>query len=335
VNRGAALGGGLFATLSTPATWPLALAAFLVRGGFPLVVLPIVVLPSPVGLGNEFAPTLTSVAFRGASVGLVAGVGLVLLALVAWIVIGGLVAAMIEAEAARLVAHSEEAGGESDEAGQGNPGPEAPASTARVASRILAARTLAHVPTGVALIWGLANLVAVAYRELTSPFEVATPIILRVLRGAPEVVAVTLAAWMIGEILGAIAVRRIVLAGAGVRRALRDAIMAALRHPVAVLTGFWVPTAALALAALSSVVAASTAWGIVRAALRSPAEPIGAALAVVLFVAIWLVGLGLIGVMSAWRAAVWSIGGGSPVSRLPPTAIESPDGPRETRAGLA
>jgi hypothetical protein len=58
-------------------------------------------------------------------------------------------------------------------------------------------------------------------------------------------------------------------------------------------------------------------------------------LAVVLFVAIWLVGLGLIGVMSAWRAAVWSIGGGGPVSRLPPTAIESPDGPRETRAGLA
>ena len=33
----------------TPATWPLALAAFLVRGGVVLVAVPIVVLPTPVG----------------------------------------------------------------------------------------------------------------------------------------------------------------------------------------------------------------------------------------------------------------------------------------------
>jgi hypothetical protein len=187
----------------------------------------------------------------------------------------------------------------------------------------MAARTLAHVPTGIALIWGSANLVAVAYRELTSPFDVVTPIVLRVLRGAPEAVALIFAAWMIGEILGGVAARRIALAAAGVRRALREAILAVVRHPVAVMTAFWVPTAALALVALSSVLAASTAWGIARAALRSPAEPVQAALAVVLFVAIWLVGLVLIAGACAVRAAVWSIGVGSLVARSQPTRIES------------
>ena len=42
----------LLVTLATPATWPLALATFLVRGGVILVLLPIVVLPTTVGLGN-------------------------------------------------------------------------------------------------------------------------------------------------------------------------------------------------------------------------------------------------------------------------------------------
>ena len=62
MSRGVALSGGLLVTLATPATWPLALAAFLIRGGIVLVVLPIVVLPTPVGLGNAFGPTLTAIA---------------------------------------------------------------------------------------------------------------------------------------------------------------------------------------------------------------------------------------------------------------------------------
>ena len=82
MSRGAALAGALLATLATPATWPLALAAFLVRGGLLVVVLPIVVLPSPVGLGNLLAPTLMTVVFRGVSVGVVVIVGLVVLAIV-------------------------------------------------------------------------------------------------------------------------------------------------------------------------------------------------------------------------------------------------------------
>ena len=53
MSRGAALTGALLVTLATPATWPLALAAFLIRGGILLVTLPIVVLPTPVGSGQR------------------------------------------------------------------------------------------------------------------------------------------------------------------------------------------------------------------------------------------------------------------------------------------
>lgn len=305
MSRGAALTGALLATLATPATWPLALATFLLRGGVLVVVLPIVALPSPVAFGNALAPTLMTVVFRGVSVDVAVIIGLVGLAVLAWIVVGGLAAATLEAEAARLVARDEDQT-EADRSTSGHD-PIVGAGHRRVATGILVARLAAHVPTGLALIWGSARLVAVAYRELTSPLDVTSPIVLRVLRGAPEVIAVIVVLWMAGEGVGALAARRIVLGGAGVARAIRDAILAIARRPFAVLADFLVPTAALALVLLPSTLAAAGGWGLVRAAMRSRDDPSGATLAVVLFVFLWLVGLVLIAVTAAWRSAVWSV----------------------------
>jgi hypothetical protein len=303
VSRGAALTGALLATLATPAIWPLALATFLLRGGLLLVALPIVVLPSPVGLGNLLAPMLMTVVFGGGSVGVAVIVGLVVLAIVAWIVVGGLIAATLEAEGARIVGCDEELA----DAGRGETAASAASWSPRAAARILAARAATHVPTGIVLIWGSVRLIAVTYRELTSPFDVATPIALRVLRGAPEVIAAIVVAWMLGEMLGGIAARRISLGGAGVGRALRDAIVAVVRHPLAALVAFWVPTAGLILIVVPSTLAATAAWRTVRVAMRSLTDPLGPTLAVLLFVAIWVVGLALIAVASGWRAAVWSM----------------------------
>jgi hypothetical protein len=156
--------------------------------------------------------------------------------------------------------------------------------------------------------------VTVAYRELTSPVDVATPIVIRVLRGAPEAVAAVVAFWMLGEILGGIAARRIVNGGAGVRRALREACTECIRHPLTVLRRSLVPTAALVLVLVPSILAASAAWALVRIALPSDPDPLGAP-AVALFVAIWTVGLLLIAITSAWRGAVWSVGDRRPVLR--------------------
>jgi hypothetical protein len=305
VNRGAALTGALLTTLETPPTWPLALAVFLLRGGLLLVVLPIVVLPSPVGLGNLLAPTLMTVVFQGVSPELAILVGVVALAVLGWIVVGGLAAATLEAEAARMVVRDADL----DEVARYFPDdhPRAEARRRRTATRILAARAIAHLPTVVGLLWGATRLVTVAYRELTSPFDVTSPIVLRVVRGAPEAIVAIVALWMAGEIVGGLAARRITLGGVGIGPALRDAATATIRRPLAILVEFWVPTAGLVLILLPSTIAAAAAWQLVRAALRSQADPFGATFAVILFVTLWLLGLVLIAVTAAWRSAVWSI----------------------------
>lgn len=296
----AALADALLVTLATPATWPLALATFLLRGGLLLVVLPIVVLPSPVSLGNVLGPALTTVVLGGLPVDLAVGIGLVAFGVVAWIVVGGLIAGTLEAETVRFVAEQDEVAGSmipdrGDKA------------AVLVAIRVLGARLLAHAPTAIALIWGSTRLVGVAYRELTNPSDVVSPIAIRVLRGAPEVVVAVVVLWMFGEIVGGLAARRIVLADAGVRRALREAVLTTLRQPVAVLVRFLVPAAGLVVILLPAAAAASVTWAAVRGAMTSAVGPLGATLSVVLFVALWMVGLLLIGVTSAWRAAVWSV----------------------------
>jgi len=302
VRRGTALADALLITLATPATWPLALAAFLLRGGLVLVVLPIIVLPSPVGLGNLVGPSLTTLVLSGVPIDLAIVVGLIALAAVVWVLVGGLIAATVEAESIRIVAHHDDAAAAGDDGKRTNSG--------LIAMRILAARMVAHVPTVVALIWGSVRLVNVAYRELTSPSDVVSPIALRVMRGAPEVIVVVVVIWMIGETLGGLAARRIVLRGADVPRALGQGVVAVVRHPLVVLTGFWVPAAALALVLLPSAAAATMAWGAVRVAMGSPTDPVGPTLAVLTFVALWLVGLLVIAVTTAWRAAVWSVAEG-------------------------
>lgn len=299
MSRGAALTGALLVTLATPATWPLALAAFLVRGGLLVVALPILVLPTPVGLGNILAPTLTAAVFGGASVGLIVVLAAIVLVGLAWLIAGGLLAASLEAEAARIMAVPTGV----------EPPPTAHPQRGK-AGRILIARLIADLPLAVALAWGSVRLVAIAYRELTSPFDVATPIVWRVLRSAPEVVTAIVLTWMIGEVVGAIAARRIALGSRGSIGALGEALSIVLRRPLAVLADFWLPTLALVVAIAPVTIAAVAASEVVRSAVSVPDHPTGLVLSVVLFVSVWLVGLFLAAVICAWRAAVWTIGFG-------------------------
>ena len=299
MTRGAALTGALLVTLVTPATWPLALAVFLIRGGIILVALPIVVLPTPVGLGNVVAPTLTSIAFGSVPVQLILVSGAALVAVLAWLVAGGWLAAAIEAEGTRIVALDEEVA-----ARHAHP---VPLTTGRIAARILAARLIANIPLGLVLAWGSVRLVSVAYRELTSPLDVSTPIVLRVLRGSPEVVIAIVLAWMVGQIVGAVAARRVVLAGAGVVGALRSALATIARQPLSVLVRFWVPTLGLAAILLTSAVATGSAWAVVGSVLGETADPIRVLAAVLSLVLLWVVGLLLSSVACAWRAAAWTI----------------------------
>jgi hypothetical protein len=318
MSRGAALTGALLVTLASPATWPLALAAFLLRGGLLVVAVPILVLPTPVGIGNILAPTLTAFVFGGISAGLVILVGSIVVAGLTWLIAGGLLAAALEAEAARIVVAYDGFVAPAGTCPQGAPADDLPAPrTPHVArqrraeaSRVLIARLLAHLPLAVALTWGSTRFVEVTYHELTNPADVVTPLVWRVLLASPEVVAAVVLTWMVGQALGAMAARRVVLARGGVFRALRDASLALLRRPLAVFADFWLPTLALGLALAPSAVTAASAGTVVRAAMTAPDDPVEIVLAVVLFVSLWVVGLCLTGVICAWRAAVWTVGFG-------------------------
>ncbi len=66
----------------------MALVGFLVRGGIVLFLVPIVVLPSPVGLANLFGPTLVEFVFGGPTLGLFIAMFAGVAAIVA-LVVGG------------------------------------------------------------------------------------------------------------------------------------------------------------------------------------------------------------------------------------------------------
>ena len=308
MSRGVALGRGLLVTLAMPPTWPLALAAFLIRGGIILLVIPIVVVPTPVGIGNAFGPTLTAIALGQVPLEAVVGAGLAGLAVVAWLFGGGWLAAALEAEGARLVAVNEDPTGGA-EVGDGSRSVVGPASRTRgsVAARILAARLLAAVPLVLVIAWASFRLVITTYDELTIPRDVTTPIVLRVLAATPEVFVAAVVAWMAAEMVGAIAARRIVLAGDGVGRALLAAVGECLRHPLPVLARFWIPTLVLGLVVVPSAVASAAAWAATGDALTDGGDPLRVLVSVVALVVLFSVGLLLLGVVCAWRAAIWTI----------------------------
>ena len=60
---GATAVAALLAILERPSTWLLGLVGFLVRGGWLIVLGPIVVLPTAVGLANVVAPLVEDIAF--------------------------------------------------------------------------------------------------------------------------------------------------------------------------------------------------------------------------------------------------------------------------------
>jgi hypothetical protein len=308
VNRRAALIGALLATLRIPATWPLALATFLIRGGIVLVLVPVVVLPTTVGIGNVFGPALASIAFGSFSGELVGMAVVSVLVVVGWLVVGGWLAAALEVEGIRMVAVDEDIrslGGPAEGPVRGGTRPSA--GTARVAASVLAARAVAFIPLAVALAFGSVRIVLVAYRELTSPLDTSTPIVQRVLGETPEVIVAVVVAWMVGEMIGAVAARRIVLAGDGVGSALRAAIATCLRHPLSNLIRFWLPTIVLFVVAMAGAVAAGSAWSGVGDVLVGSGEVTAVLAIVAVFVVVWLVGLALIALVSAWRAAVWTV----------------------------
>jgi hypothetical protein len=295
VSVGATLTASLLAVLDRPSTWLLALAGFLVRGGWLIVLAPIVVLPTAVGIANVVAPLLEDVAFGRNTDAVARTAASALVLVVLWLVVGGLLAAAAEIETVRGTAAS------------------AGLATARTVTRpgrtwrVLAARLVALLPLAVAVAWAAVRFVAVGYREFTNPSDVSSPVALRIVVGAPDAALAVIAAWLFGEIVGAIAARRIVLAGDGVRPALRDGV-ARLRVRPGRSIGLAAMSALVLVAVLVvTAIATGTAWDALRSALADGDASVGTSVILVLFVGLFAGGLVLVGLASAWRSAVWTV----------------------------
>jgi hypothetical protein len=290
------LAAALLATLSRPAWWAMALAGFLLRGGLLLVLLPIVRLPTTAGLANELGPVLVGFVFGGPSVPFLVLVGTVAGGTVLWLVAGGLLGGWLDLAMVRETAVAEELDGVP-------PSLAGDAGTAHNAVRAFLVRVLAHLPTAVVLAWGAVSLVDAAYQELIRPGDPALPVPVRVALRIPAVVGLLIAAWVLGEAVGGLAVRHLAW-GASLPRAMGRAVRAIAR-PSALAT-LILTNGVVAAAVLGSGVAASVAWEQLRIVLLDGGTGGELRLALIFFSLTWIAGLWLIALAATWRATAWT-----------------------------
>jgi hypothetical protein len=308
VTRSAAFFASLLVSLGRPAWWVLALAGFLARGGIILAVLPIVSLPSPLGLSDIFAPAIIQLRLGRIDIGVVAAIVGVVATLVACVVIGGLVGAATDLALIRDGAAAAAEEGVTDDPvgrgrGDGEAEPMSPPGGFRVVARILIVRLAAHLPFAIAVVVGTAAIVNVTYVELIRPVDVATPLVARVISGAAWPIGGIVVAWLLGELAGGTAARRVVLEGAGVRAALGGAVAALVLRPRSTLLPGIVTTVALVVILGATLGGARIAWLGADAALTNlSVDAVTLVVTLMTFVAIWLAALALIGLLAAIRS---------------------------------
>jgi hypothetical protein len=284
------MGAALVATLARPSWWAMALAAFLVRGGFFLILLPVVSLPTTAGVATAIAPTLQELVLGRQTIEGVAVGAVALVLLLAGLAAAALAGSWLDLALVRAAATDEDV-----ELGW--------APHHGSVREALAIRLAAHLPTLIALGYAFVRLVSVAYEELTAPGVTTLPVVARVVARAPEALLFPLIAWLAGETVGSLAARR---SAAGMRSApallvsARQVLgrrgMATLLATSGVVIGVWVPY----------LLAASAAWSHLRAYLLDGATDVQLAAALVLFVATWVLGLAVGGAALALRATAWT-----------------------------
>jgi hypothetical protein len=303
MTLGATLLASLLVTLARPSTWALTLLAFLARGGVLVVVLPIVTVPSTVGLANLVAPTITDAWLNGATAPVLIALGGIVLGALVAILIGSVVAAVAEVEAIRIVAADEDVAA----LVWPEPAPTEERRPWRVVASVVIARWIALAPLLLAVGMASVRLVAVTYRELTVPSAGNQPLVIRVLAAAPDAVALLAVTWILGEIVGDLATRRVVQAGDGPLRGVVRGALAGLRRPWRAAVLYVVPALGLVLVATPSAAATGMAWTAVRVALTEVDAIVIAILAIGLLVGLWAAWLVLLGVVTAWRTAAWTV----------------------------
>ncbi len=296
-----------------PRLWAFALLAFLARGGLVALVIPMLVLPSFVGLSNTVGPT--SVTAAGPTPRLVALIAAWLGIALASIVAGTLVAAAAEVALHRATVMPAP-GTTTDQRiafpsrwvaavspprdGGGNPPPRG------AVRRVAVARLVLLVPVALALAAAVPGWVQVAYRELLLPTDLALPLPFRVIAGAPISALVVVVAWLFAEVIGGLAARRIALGGSSVAGALGAAVGDVARAPASILLTLVLAIGGTLPFLVPAVVVVGVAWDRARVALVDATDGVGVIIATLILVAAWAACLGVAGITSAWRSALWT-----------------------------
>jgi hypothetical protein len=287
---------------SRPRLWAFALLSFLARGGLVVLLVPMLVLPTFVGLSNTVGPT--SVTAAGPTPRLIALVATWVGIAFAAIVGGTLIGAGAEVALHRATVDPSAAGAASV-IGARWTRPSA-RSSRRATLRVAAVRLVLLLPVGIALGAAVPAWVDVAYRELLLPSDLAVPLPVRVVAGAPIPAVVVLVTWLGAEVLGGLAARRIALDGASVARALRDAAGHVARAPITTILTLAVTITGTVLVVVPAVAAVAAAWDRARIALVDGTSGVGAITATFVLVAAWAACLAVAGIAAAWRSVLWT-----------------------------
>jgi len=296
----------LLATLSRPRWWLLALAGFLVRGGILVVLLPIIAPPTVAGLMSFLAPTVIGEVISGGRGAPVAVVAIATaLVVTAFLSISGWLGTWFDAALAGEAASSDELGHDAAEpSGASMPGPDRP-------SGLGTARLGPHVLTAIAFVFAAARIFSVAYREATSPGAPTTPFVIRVFQGAPEAVIALVVAWVLAEAAGGLALRDLLLPGAGggaAGRPARRSIVRGIRDlasPRGIATLLAVDLGVFVVV-VPGWLATRHAWDQLRILLSGGAEVVDLAVGLGLFIGVAFGGVLLLAVALAWRSTAWT-----------------------------
>lgn len=284
----------LLAALGRPGWWILALAGFLVRGGILVFFLAIVTLPSPLALSGLLEPIIKPIYLGSVAPATVALGVFAVTVLAVWVVGGTWIAAATEVV---LVRDARE-----EAADEGLPTRPEVTTGRLIISRVAAAHLLALVPFAVVSAIGSVQIYGVAYRELVNPSDGGS-ILARVAIGAWGPMIAILVTWVLGELTGGLAVRRIVLRDQPLVGAVVRAAGDLLRHPAGAIAAPLLTIAVLVVDLAAVLAAVSLVWSEVRSRLIRPLdEPVATALALLTLGAVWCLALLVTGLIDAWRS---------------------------------
>jgi len=270
-----------------PPLWLIGAAGFLLRGGFVVLLLVVVPLPSPVQVRLLIGDGLGSAGFSG---GVVAATAL----------IGGLTAALLLG-ALFALASLELAAYERTRAAALRPPLVGPARR-RAISWVFVVQALALLLIGAASLPLIAGATAVAYQEIVRPSNDG-PLYSRIVAGVgPELILLGVAI-LLAEALSAIGTRTVL------RRTFGGTKPARVQRwrPLVAVTG-WVVTACVLVPALWAL---TVVWHWVSGALLgtsgSSVSAVALLIAVAALASVWASVVVLAGFASALRGALWSV----------------------------